>query len=730
MIDLSSQPFSDSLECLKTGMILSDLRMRWAVARARSVGLNPADHYRGLYVSDGKIDKLLSMGFGEHLWSFSSEEEPLDWSEWQQAIEALEANWNMRRLKAREAGTFMSLDHLVSAFGLTDAETQALLLLLAIELDTRYEQFFSYLQDDVMKKRPSIDLILNLLSDSFAEKLKLRGLFRENGRLIDNRLVLRLPSSGNATQDTLLSQFVRLAPNVVEYLIGEPLLDDALVQSAQLQPIPENPEPPKRVPKEVVDKIVNIYQTYNHQPVFAFSGIYGVGKLEAATQFATRLGQPVIVVNLLKLKNSEIGLEEGTRLLKRDGLLFDAMLYLNEWDSTLENDHPDPNLLDHLLSYPNSVFVVSHRSWQVQNNNQQRSVFPIDFPTPDYPRRVAIWKHHLPNSDFDLGSLANHFQFTPGQIEDVIQTAVDMANWEETDLNPDHLFASSRLHSNQKLSALATKIPPRYRWDDIVLPPDTLSQLKEMVDMVRYRPTIYGQWGFDRKMSLGKGLNALFAGESGTGKTMSADIIAGELGLDLYKIDLSMLVSKYIGETEKNLERIFTEAETSNAILFFDEADSIFGKRSEVKDSHDRYANIEVSYLLQRMEGYDGIVILATNLRANLDKAFTRRLHFVIEFPFPKAKDRERILRVNVPRETPLAEGVSFEVLGERFDLAGGNLRNIILSAASLAAREGKEVEMKHLFHATRREYQKTGRLVDEELFRLKKNGNSILNGH
>jgi SpoVK/Ycf46/Vps4 family AAA+-type ATPase len=241
--------------------------------------------------------------------------------------------------------------------------------------------------------------------------------------------------------------------------------------------------------------------------------------------------------------------------------------------------------------------------------------------------------------------------------------------------------------------------------------------LQEMVNMVRQRPLVYGQWGFDRKLALGKGLNALFAGESGTGKTMAADIMAGQLGLDLYKIDLSTLVSKYIGETEKNLNRIFTEASTSNAILFFDEADAIFGKRSEVKDSHDRYANIEISYLLQRMEAYDGVVILATNMRSNLDEAFTRRLHFIIEFPFPEARDREIIWQVNFPPETPVAPDVDLTLLADRFRLAGGNIRNIIMAAAFLAAEGGESVAMAHLLHATRREYQKMGRLIDESLF-------------
>ena len=209
----------------------------------------------------------------------------------------------------------------------------------------------------------------------------------------------------------------------------------------------------------------------------------------------------------------------------------------------------------------------------------------------------------------------------------------------------------------------------------------------------------------------------MFTGPSGTGKTMAAEIIAGDLGLDLYKIDLSMMVSKYIGETEKNLSAVFSEAETSNAILFFDEADALFGKRSEVKDSHDRYANIEVGYLLQRMEEYEGVVILATNLRKNLDDAFVRRLHFTVEFPFPDEKNRRQIWEGIWPQDTPREPDLDLDSLARRFAVTGGNIRNIAVAAAFLAAHNGNLVDMGHLMRATQREYQKMGKVVAEGEF-------------
>jgi SpoVK/Ycf46/Vps4 family AAA+-type ATPase len=265
------------------------------------------------------------------------------------------------------------------------------------------------------------------------------------------------------------------------------------------------------------------------------------------------------------------------------------------------------------------------------------------------------------------------------------------------------------------LGQLATKIEPRFDWEDIVLPTDQLALLREIVDTVWGRPVVLDDWGVGRKLASSRGVTVLFAGPPGTGKTMGAEIIAGELGLDIYKIDLSTVVSKYIGETEKNLARVFKEAESSNAILFFDEADALFGKRSEVRDSHDRYANVEISYLLQQMEAYNGLTILATNLRANLDDAFTRRLQFAVDFPFPEEEYRLRIWRTLFPADVPRKADIDFGALARRFKLAGGNIRNVIVSAAYLAAADGGVVGMNHLLHGTRRELQKMGRLVGEE---------------
>ena len=259
-------------------------------------------------------------------------------------------------------------------------------------------------------------------------------------------------------------------------------------------------------------------------------------------------------------------------------------------------------------------------------------------------------------------------------------------------------FAKALLQTLQA----AVELEPRYGWDDIVLPEDSLAQLREIAQRVAGRERVLDEWGFGAKLSRGTGVNALFMGPSGTGKTMAAEILARELGLDLYRIDLAGVVSKWIGETEKNLDRIFAAAEGANAILLFDEADALFGKRSEVRDSHDRYANLEISYLLRKMEEFAGVALLATNLRANLDEAFVRRLAFTVHFPFPDAGSRERIWRGIWPAATPLAGDVDLGALAGRFKLSGGNIKNIALAAAFLASEYGGPVATGHVLHATR----------------------------
>jgi SpoVK/Ycf46/Vps4 family AAA+-type ATPase len=318
--------------------------------------------------------------------------------------------------------------------------------------------------------------------------------------------------------------------------------------------------------------------------------------------------------------------------------------------------------------------------------------------------RAALWTEILgPRTASDAAAIeavAEHFQLGPSEI-------VRIATQQRPD-GTASLWTACREFAARGLGDLAQRIEPRYRWDDIVLPAGVRAELEAIVAQVRYRAGVYGRWGFAERLHRGRGVSALFAGPSGVGKTMAAEVIAQELRLDLYSIDLSGVVSKYIGETEKNLRRIFEAAAAAGAVLFFDEADALFGKRTEVKDSHDRYANIEVSYLLQRMESYPGLAILATNLKNNLDHAFFRRLRFVVDFPFPDVAQRREIWARIFPGQTP-TDRLDLGALA-RLEIAGGNIVVIAVNAAFLAAAEDRPVGMDHITRAARSEFRKLDR--------------------
>jgi SpoVK/Ycf46/Vps4 family AAA+-type ATPase len=308
--------------------------------------------------------------------------------------------------------------------------------------------------------------------------------------------------------------------------------------------------------------------------------------------------------------------------------------------------------------------------------------------------------------------VAARFQLSMRQIEYAARLArADALGRGSAELRAAHLVRGARAASRTRLGELARRLAGRRDWNDLILPETQLAELRSISAYLRHRDLVLGDWGYGEVVA-SQGLKVLFAGPSGTGKTLAAQVVAGDLGVDVFRVDLATVVSKYIGETERNLDRIFAAAEGSNAILFFDEADALFGKRSEVKDAHDRYANIEVAYLLQRMESYAGAVVLATNYRRNVDEAFLRRLDFAIDFPFPEAPERAQIWRRLVPEATPLADDVDTDALATSYELSGGSIRNCSVAAAFMAADDGGRVAMRHLVRAIAAEYRKNGRLM------------------
>ena len=419
---------------------------------------------------------------------------------------------------------------------------------------------------------------------------------------------------------------------------------------------------------------------------------------------------------------------EGLRRIVRETLLQPGALYLSGFEKWREEGKGETAVLEALLREASWLtFIEGERSWIMRGLSEEVHFLPVVFPLPDYRGRREGWRalmKGIPSAMEEEGmeTISIRYRMTFREMEEALQLARDQASLRSPgrpEVTAGDLLWGCRERSLIQFGGLARSITPRASWDDLVLPAPLVQQLREILAQVRHRPQVFHEWGFEKKLLLGKGVYILFVGPSGTGKTLAAEVLAQTLGRDLFKVDLSAIVSKYIGETEKNLQRVFEGAERSDAVLFFDEADALFGKRSEVKDAHDRYANIEINYLLQRLEEYEGIVILATNLAQNIDDAFSRRIQISIEFPFPTEASRLEIWKKHLPKEAPLAAGVDLGFLASRFKISGGNIRNIVLNAAFMAADAGEPIGMAQLLQATRREYEKVGKLYSESEFTL-----------
>lgn len=673
--------------------------------------------YRGIQINDGEVERLLDREPG------------------MPALEITEATFQAFSADIIQENS--RLAWLQQTFDLSDFDIAIIAIALAPELDRRYERLYAYLQDDVRCKRPTVDLALNLLCTSALEKLTRRVHFSADAPLIRHSL-LHLFADSNQTQPPLLARNIKLDRQVIQLLLEETGLDDRLVSFCQLitPKIEFEVLPFKSNIKEGLISLVTANWQENKPTNLYFQGEDISGKRHAVEAIASSLEVGLLIANLEKIVDTKTGVESQLKLLLREALFKKSLLYIEDlavWQ-TKENTLFYQSLLNQLASYPKITILSGIENW-VNGSSKGMEIITVPFPMPDFEQRRFYWKNYLQAAGIslderELESLSDRFRFTSQQISTAVATAANQVRWQQAvseipepkfDLQNAvklaNLFAAARGLSAQDLSTLSQQVQPKYSWDDLVLPPNQKTQLREICNQVKHQYLVWEKWGFESKFSLGIGLNVMFSGTPGTGKTMAAEIIARELQLDLYKIDLSQVVNKYIGETEKNLNRIFTAASNANAILLFDEADALFGKRSEVKDAHDRYANLEISYLLQKMEEYEGLAILTTNLRNNMDDAFVRRLRFIIEFPFPSEKQRYQIWQQIFPKSAPCSPEIDLNLLARNFEFSGANIRNIALTAAFLAADDRHQIEMVHLMQAVRREYQKMGKIFKDKEF-------------
>jgi AAA+ superfamily predicted ATPase len=739
----TAPPYTDNWQHIADELARVELIVRAHLARMGVSASDAApDPMRGLYLSATEVQRLLSPSPAAAAGDVAT---LLGRAEETRLLVA------QRRAASLAAAVPLRLPLLSRRFGLTAVEEFLLLLCLAPEVDQRYERFYAYLNDDLTRKGPTLQLALALLCDDPAERARGRAVIGADRRMF--RAGLLHSADDSQPMAGRLGRTLRIDERVADFLLGLDGLPAEIETFARLTPPAAASAPSSDVAARLAEAVRRHMESgAERRLVVQLVGPPGIGRRAAAQAACRHLETPLLEIDLEELAGRGESIEPALRLAAREALLQPAALYL----SGVERLQTRPSRPDGIAGdgaddsgarAAAAVFAhgpvwraIEDFSWLTLLETE-RPLMPgrrwrehawlrVDLSAGDEAARVQWWEDalgaaHVELPAGDIAALAGRFRFTPGQIRAALRAARDEAHLRPAPPEPGSkerisagdVARACRVQSGPLLEGLAQRIEPRAEWDDLVLPAMPLAQLREMTAEVRHRARVYGDWAFGERLSRGKGLAALFSGPSGTGKTLAAEVIAHDLELDLYRIDLSSVVSKYIGDTEKNLARLFAEAERGSAVLLFDEADALFGKRSEVKDAHDRYANIEISYLLQRIETYEGVVVLATNLRGNMDDAFLRRLQFVVEFPFPDMAGRREIWRHLFPARAPLAADVDLEFLATRLPLAGGNIKNIVRHAAFLAAANGGVIGMPHLMRAAKREYDKIGQLGSEADF-------------
>jgi hypothetical protein len=592
-----------------------------------------------------------------------------------------------------------ALDTLISVFGLSSFEQAVLLLCAGIELSSDFSSLVGRLQGDPQLSLPTFNLALAALPDAHWSALSPAAPLR----------YWRLIELNNG--QTISKSTIKIDEQILHYLTGVHYLDERL--SAIMEPLTKK-EPLVSSHNELVD---NILQTYTHEsnndslPVIQLTGDNTMDKDAIASFVCEQAGLYPYTIFANNLPTVPKDIIEMSRLWGREAALKSYALYID----CNGLDMADKYRLQSIVSFiekTQGLIIISIQE-ELPKLNRPKNLFEVKKPTAD--EQLLLWKQVLGNStdqiETQLRRLVAQFNLSTAVIHKA--SAEVKKDLPADDAWPDDkkeqflnkLWKTCCVHTRPQVADLAKRIDPIADWDELILPALQKEILKEIVMQVKQRNKVYDDWGFAARSSRGLGITALFAGESGTGKTMASEVLAKALQLDLYRIDLSQVINKYIGETEKNLKQVFDAAEDGGAILLFDEADALFGKRSEVKDSHDRYANIEVSYLLQRMEAYRGLAILTTNMKTALDKAWMRRIRFVVQFPFPDTVQRTEIWRRAFPLSTPTGDLEMAKLA--KLNIPGGNIKNIALNAAFIAADEGIPVSMSHISRAARSEYNK-----------------------
>ncbi|MCC5947740.1 MAG: ATP-binding protein [Nitriliruptoraceae bacterium] len=670
-------PIEPSLRYLLGRLGMVEWRIALAIDQQRELEGGAVDgRFRGLVVSPEQVERLLTHG------PIPPPDPPEQLLERSAALEATADEWE-------DAGHDLRLRTLATRFSLNTLEVDLLLIALAPELDRRFEHFYGALNDDVARRHATVGLALQL-TGRMGTDTTARAAFGADAPLRRGGLL----ELDDASQPAL-GQPVTVPRRVVDHLLGDDTPDDVLTDLLHA-PLP--------VVHDATDGLIRALQAGARSGYVRSRLGSGPGVAMATLE---RIGLPEIAIDL---ERAGPDLERIGRAAGREALLQGGVLIVGPVDAVI--DDRGHAALQPFRAAGATVLFHGQARWDPHWTDDVPAV--VETGRIPAPAQAEVWALALADAPLTDGvdpvEATALFRLSPEQIERAARTAHHHAAVEDRAITIDDLHHGARAQNAAGLQRLARRISPQAGWQDLILPDDITAQLRELASRWRLRDVVLEDWGLGAGTARGRGVSALFAGASGTGKTLASEVIAAELGLDLYVVELSTVVDKYIGETSKNLERIFDEADRVNGVLLFDEADALFGKRSAVSDAKDRHANVEVAYLLQRMEDFDGVAILTTNLAANLDEAFMRRLDAVVDFPSPDLDQRRALWRAKLPTSLPQSDDVDIDLLADRFKVSGSEIRNITLSAAYRAAAADRAVTMDDLLRATIREHRKIGR--------------------
>ncbi|MFA5625024.1 MAG: ATP-binding protein [Bradymonadales bacterium] len=623
-------------------------------------------------------------------------------------------------------------------FKLAPFESNVVLLTLAPQVDQEFKARITDIRKNFSLPQIDVGLCLSLFSPSFNEKVANRRAFMPQSTLLTQRLIQLKPRLGQ--ESDLAEMQLSLPTRILAHLLeqeGETQIEGfsrVLWPKTSIDQVilPEKHKKQILALIEQYDRYLALKKEWGFEEIGAggrnmillFNGSSGTGKTLLSQAIAHVLKRPLLLVDAHELQ-SQRGLEANLDILMREARLQRAVLLFDDCElifaSRLQGNRDLPLLLAAIDAYEGLIILTTNLPTMLDSALERRITLNVDFEIANAKQREEIWRLHIPKAlqladDVDIALLAEKYEFAGGTIRNTIAVAINQALSENMKdpviVNMRHFEEAAKSQVRNKIKKLADKTMTSLTLDDLVLPRKLKEQMRAIIASVRNRRTIFEEWGFGEKLTTGKGLCILFRGDSGTGKTLSAEIIANELGMTLYRVRIPAIMSKYVGETEKNLEKCFKEAGASGALLLFDEADSIFSKRTEVQSANDRYSNMEVNLLLQEIERFEGVVILTTNLDAAIDDAFERRLNHKLDFPFPEAKDRAFIWRRHIPKQAPVDGDIDYELLGRDFDLSGGNIKNAVIRAAYKAAELKKNISMALLEACAIQEYREMGKLI------------------